>query len=169
MLSGAQTGVKHVALTMGSQGAALCVLSSCGKKVEAQHVPAVPASIVNTSGAGDCLVAGTLACLVQGATPIEALALGLVRFAVLCTQRYPVLWLLIAYQCRHLCLVSCVARELFLANVVTGLQVAAKQALECEDNVPSELSLQKLLPAADDLLQHCQTLSLQAGSPEPKL
>ena len=81
MLSDAQTGVKHVALTMGNQGAALCTISSCGRKVVAQHVPAVPASIVNTSGAGDCLVAGTLARLVQGATPSGALAFGVVSIA----------------------------------------------------------------------------------------
>ena len=37
----AQTGVKHVVLTMGSQGAALCTLSSCGRQIvlhrEARH------------------------------------------------------------------------------------------------------------------------------------
>ena len=72
-----QAGVKHVMLTLGSQGAALCTLRS-GTDVLAQHLPALPARIVNTNGAGDCLVAGSLACLVQGQTPISALAFGMV-------------------------------------------------------------------------------------------
>ena len=59
--------------------------------------------------------------------------------------------------------------NLLAASVVIDLQVVAKQALESEDNVPVELSLQKLLPAADELLQQCQVLTLQAGSPESKL
>ena len=73
-----QAGVKHVMLTLGSQGAALCSLGSGGTSVLTQHLPAVPASIVNTNGAGDCLVAGSLACLVQGQAPISALAFGMV-------------------------------------------------------------------------------------------
>ncbi|KAL0023079.1 hypothetical protein WJX79_010274 [Trebouxia sp. C0005] len=71
-----KAGVKHVMLTLGSQGAALCTLRS-GTDVLAQHLPALPARIVNTNGAGDCLVAGSLACLVQGQTPISALAFGM--------------------------------------------------------------------------------------------
>lgn len=77
-LSVSQTGLRHVVLTMGSQGAALCNLSPCGGQVLAHHFPAVPASIVNTSGAGDCLVAGALARLVQGASAQEAVAFGVV-------------------------------------------------------------------------------------------
>jgi len=73
-----QAGVKHVMLTLGSQGAALCTLGSGGTSVLTHHLPALPARIVNTNGAGDCLVAGSLACLVQGQAPISALAFGMV-------------------------------------------------------------------------------------------
>ena len=34
---------------------------------------------VNTSGAGDCLVAGSLWALLRGCSPLEALAHGMVR------------------------------------------------------------------------------------------
>ena len=40
---------------------------------------AIPAVVVNTSGAGDSLVGGALAALLTGASPITALAHGLVR------------------------------------------------------------------------------------------
>ncbi len=73
-----QAGVKHVMLTLGSQGAALCTLGSGGTSVLTHHLPALPARIVKTNGAGDCLVAGSLACLVQGQAPIGALAFGMV-------------------------------------------------------------------------------------------
>lgn len=67
---------------MGSQGAALCTLTSNNKQLLAQHFPAVPATIVNTSGAGDCLVGGALARLGQGASALEALAFGMVCFCL---------------------------------------------------------------------------------------
>lgn len=66
---------------MGSQGAALCTLTPCGNRITAHYLPAVPANIVNTSGAGDCLVGGALARLVQGASPLQAIATGVVRSA----------------------------------------------------------------------------------------
>ena len=73
-----QAGVKHVILTLGSQGAALCTLHASGTQVTAQHLPAVPAQVVNTNGAGDCLVAGSLAYLMQGRSALPAVAFGMV-------------------------------------------------------------------------------------------
>ena len=69
--------MKHVVLTLGGAGAALCTLS-CGDRVTVQHLPAAPAQIVNTNGAGDCLVAGCLACLLQGSSAVLSLAFGMV-------------------------------------------------------------------------------------------
>ena len=43
-----------------------------------QHLPAMPAKIINTNGAGDCVVAGALSCLVQGLDPLTSLAFGMV-------------------------------------------------------------------------------------------
>ena len=43
------------------------------------HLPALPARVVNTSGAGDCLVAGTMWALVSGQEPATALAHGMVH------------------------------------------------------------------------------------------
>ena len=75
---GLQAGVQHVVLTLGPLGAALCSRgASCGLAT-VQHLPAAPAQVVSTSGAGDCLVAGCAAALLGRALPIEALASGLV-------------------------------------------------------------------------------------------
>ena len=63
---------------MGPQGAALCTLHTSDARVTAQHLPAVPAQVVNTNGAGDCLVAGALAYLLQGRSALSALAFGMV-------------------------------------------------------------------------------------------
>ena len=73
-----QAGVKNVMLTMGPHGAALCTLAPSSKGLTIQHLPAVPAQIVNTNGAGDCLVAGSLAYLLQGKSAVQALAFGMV-------------------------------------------------------------------------------------------
>ncbi len=47
--------------------------------MEAVQFPALPARVANTSGAGDCLVAGALWGLTQGLDPAAALAHGMVR------------------------------------------------------------------------------------------
>lgn len=73
-----QAGVKNVILTLGPQGAALCTLPQSGKGLIIQHLPAATAKIVNTNGAGDCLVAGSLAYLLQGKSALQALAFGMV-------------------------------------------------------------------------------------------
>ncbi|KAL4448643.1 hypothetical protein ABPG75_005862 [Micractinium tetrahymenae] len=69
-------GVRHLVLTLGVDGAALCTLAPGGQAVEVVHVPALPATVVNCSGAGDCLVAGCLFGLAQGVSAAEALCYG---------------------------------------------------------------------------------------------
>ncbi|PSC67542.1 pseudouridine kinase isoform X1 [Micractinium conductrix] len=69
-------GVRHVVLTLGADGAALCSLSPGRDAVLVLHLPPLPARVVNCSGAGDCLVAGCLYGLTRGATPAAALAHG---------------------------------------------------------------------------------------------
>ena len=56
---------------------------TCGRrdgKLQVAHLPALPAKVVNTSGAGDCLVAGAMWSLVAGHEPAIALAHGMVHF-----------------------------------------------------------------------------------------
>jgi len=43
------------------------------------HMPALPAEVANCLGAGDCLAAGVLMRLMEGGSPVDALAHGLVR------------------------------------------------------------------------------------------
>ncbi|KAG0567638.1 hypothetical protein KC19_7G150400 [Ceratodon purpureus] len=89
------TGLDYIILTMGSHGAVLCSLSSTNPQnfrtvqknspsrniendsgISFLHFPALPASISNLSGAGDCLVAGTMVALSSGADVSSALAYG---------------------------------------------------------------------------------------------
>jgi len=56
----------------------VCSFDASSTSLVTQHLPAVSANIVNTNGAGDCLVAGSLAHLVQGNSPVDALAFGMV-------------------------------------------------------------------------------------------
>ncbi|KAL0022038.1 hypothetical protein WJX77_008455 [Trebouxia sp. C0004] len=62
----AVAGVRHVILTLGPQGPL--------KGLDIQHLPAVPAQIVNPNDTGNCLVAGSLAYSLQGKTAVPALA-----------------------------------------------------------------------------------------------
>ena len=57
--------------------------SADGAHVEVTHFSAPPACVVNTSGAGDCLVAGALWGLTQGQDPAAALAHGMVCSSLL--------------------------------------------------------------------------------------
>ena len=72
-----KAGVKHVVVTLGVDGAALYHGTSSGA-CQIHHMPALPAKVRNTNGAGDCLVAGTCMRLLQGATAVAALAFGVV-------------------------------------------------------------------------------------------
>ena len=74
-----QAGTQCIVLTLGAQGAALCRLSSDREALEMQHMPAVPAHVVSTGGAGDSLVAGAMSELLRGRNPQDALAFGMVR------------------------------------------------------------------------------------------
>lgn len=109
-----QAGVRHVVLTLGADGAALCTLAPGAQAVAGGwwhavvlqgsastwqrhlqpaadaphccyhtaclpavcHLPALPATVVNCSGAGDCLVAGCLYGLAQGLSAEASLAHG---------------------------------------------------------------------------------------------
>lgn len=70
-----EAGVKYVVLTLGSQGAVLCSIEPL-EQIWYLHYPALPASVVKLSGAGDCLVAGTLAGLSRKLVEQRALAYG---------------------------------------------------------------------------------------------
>ncbi len=68
-------GLHSIILTLGASGAAL--LTARGSTLHALHIPALPAAIVNLSGAGDSLVAGFAAGRVLGAQEGHALAMGM--------------------------------------------------------------------------------------------
>ena len=88
-----RAGVKHIVLTLGPLGAALCTLcpDNPSSAICVQHVPALSAKVVNCSGAGDCLVAGCLFGLTQGRSPLQALACGVAasRAAIESTLNVP--------------------------------------------------------------------------------
>ncbi|KAG7670718.1 hypothetical protein KSW81_004153 [Nannochloris sp. 'desiccata'] len=86
-----EEGLKNVLLTLGSLGAALCTLSKDKSSIIVHHAPALPATIVNCSGAGDCLVAGFLHELTRANDPVCALAMGVAaaKHAVQCDSNVP--------------------------------------------------------------------------------
>ncbi len=73
----AARGAGAVVLTIGSAGAVVC--ETAGTPV---HLPAVPASVVDVTGAGDALVAGTLSRLSEGAALQEAVRFGMALAAL---------------------------------------------------------------------------------------
>jgi len=74
-------GAAAVVLTRGPQGA---LLAHDGQVLP---VPAVPADVVDVTGAGDALVAGTLAGLATGLTPAAAVARGTLVAALTVADR----------------------------------------------------------------------------------
>lgn len=64
-------GARHVLVSMGAAGAVL--LTEKGERLWAENPPG---KAVNTVGAGDSMVAGFLAALLDGRSPAEALCLG---------------------------------------------------------------------------------------------
>jgi sugar/nucleoside kinase (ribokinase family) len=70
-----KAGVKYIVLTLGSQGAVLCSSEDFGQ-TSYRHYPALPASVVKLSGAGDCLAGGTLAALSRNVVKPWAVAYG---------------------------------------------------------------------------------------------
>lgn len=73
-----KAGVKNVVVTLGAHGAALFQSLAAPGRCQVHLMPAITASVVNTNGAGDCLVAGACMRLMQGGTPLAALAYGIV-------------------------------------------------------------------------------------------
>lgn len=72
-----EAGARYVVLTLGAQGAALACRHPTNHTTAVFHMDALPVNaVVNTSGAGDCLVAATVAALLGGVDPVEALAHG---------------------------------------------------------------------------------------------
>ena len=69
-------GVGSIVLTLGGLGAALCTLSLDRRSILVHHAPALPATVANCSGAGDCLVAGFMHALLRGCDDAQALAWG---------------------------------------------------------------------------------------------
>lgn len=69
-------GADVVVVTMGGRG---CVVAGLGDPV---HLPAVKARMVDVTGAGDALIAGTLAAISQGREPIEAVGEGMLLAAL---------------------------------------------------------------------------------------
>jgi len=86
-----EEGLSNVLLTLGSLGAALCTLSKDKSSIIVHHAPALPATVVNCSGAGDCLVAGFLYGLTRTENPVHALAMAVAaaKHAVQCDSNVP--------------------------------------------------------------------------------
>ena len=57
---------------------ASCLCSAGGRRIQVEHMPALPARLITTSGAGDCLVAGCCWSLLKGQALSAALAHGMV-------------------------------------------------------------------------------------------
>lgn len=74
-----QAGVRNIVLTLGAEGAALCTAASSQVAIHVCHMPALKAQLANTSGAGDCLVAGACMRLLEGGGAPSALAHGMVN------------------------------------------------------------------------------------------
>ena len=70
-------GLGNVVLTLGGDGAALCTMTKDKKQIIIYHCNALPATVVNCSGAGDCLVSGFLYALAIGKRPEQALTYGI--------------------------------------------------------------------------------------------
>ncbi|KAJ6365102.1 hypothetical protein OIU76_029968 [Salix suchowensis] len=83
-----EKGIKIVAVTLGADGVFLCSrgpnLIERSSHLFSVHFPALPASVVRLTGAGDCLVGGTLASLCSGLDIMQSIAVGIAaaKFAV---------------------------------------------------------------------------------------
>ena len=66
-----ERGVEHVWLRHGSEGSWMC---SRGR--EPVHLPAVPATVVDVTGAGDAMLAAWVAAWLRGADPVAAAVQG---------------------------------------------------------------------------------------------
>lgn len=66
-----ERGVEHVWLRHGADGSWMC-----SRGEEPVHLPAVPATVVDVTGAGDAMLAAWVAAWLAGADPVEAARLG---------------------------------------------------------------------------------------------
>ena len=64
-------GVEHVWVRNGAAGSWMC-----SRGTEPVHLPAVPATVVDVTGAGDAMLAAWVAAWLRGADPVDAAALG---------------------------------------------------------------------------------------------
>ena len=64
-------GVEHVWVRHGAAGSWMC-----SREDEPVHLPAVPATVVDVTGAGDAMLAAWVAAWLRGADPVAAAALG---------------------------------------------------------------------------------------------
>ena len=64
-------GVEHVWLRQGVDGSRMC-----SRGAEPVHLPAVPAEVVDVTGAGDAMLAGWVAAWLRGASPVAAAHVG---------------------------------------------------------------------------------------------
>ena len=64
-------GVEHVWLRQGADGSWMC-----SRGEEPVHLPAVPTTVVDVTGAGDAMLAAWVAAWLTGADPVEAARLG---------------------------------------------------------------------------------------------
>ena len=112
-----EAGLKYLVLTMGAMGCAACWLTSShgktylpsgansggrlnsvydGKErqphsswaIAIVYMPVLPATVVNVSGAGDALVAGCVARLLDGASLASAVAFGIVSNSLVHGKSY---------------------------------------------------------------------------------
>ncbi|KAJ7212852.1 hypothetical protein O6H91_Y476000 [Diphasiastrum complanatum] len=87
------TGMKYIVLTLGKHGVVLCSTRNnpIEPKVMCVHLPALPSTVVSLSGAGDCLVAGTMAALSGNCDLVRSLAYGVAvaRLAVQSDSNVP--------------------------------------------------------------------------------
>ena len=60
-------GTEHVWLRTGADGSWMC-----SRGQEPVHLPAVPASVVDVTGAGDAMLAAWVACWLRGSDPVDA-------------------------------------------------------------------------------------------------
>lgn len=62
-----ERGTEHVWLRTGAEGSWMC-----SRGLEPVHLPAVPATVVDVTGAGDAMLAAWIAAWLRGADPVDA-------------------------------------------------------------------------------------------------
>ena len=148
--------MRHIVLTLGPLGAALCTLSQDRRSICISHLPAPPAKVVNSSGAGDCLVAGCAAALLAGAQPLNALAHG--QVCILCCASCE---FQMPAQLRMR--LPCSITQMAVDSSRCLAQAAARCAVESQQNVPNTFVTAELAADSEALLLRCRSWTLPAG------